>query len=158
MNDTDAMATMAARTVPELLAHAKANAIRYQQSRLDISDEMDLAADKARYDADRAKDLRLSRDRGIDAVLKMHKLDAFITPGGSGAGVAARAGYPIIAVPFAMVPNAPAQPFPAGFDAKPAPYGIGFVGAQCSEPKLIEIAYAFEQATKKRVPPPLFAR
>jgi amidase len=135
------------------LAHAKANAIRYQQSRLDISDEMDLVADKARYEADRAKDLRLSREQGIDAVLKMHKLDAFITPGSSGAGVAARAGYPIIAVPFGMVPNAPQQPFPAGFDAKPAPYGVGFVGAQCSEPTLIEIAYAFEQATKKRVPP-----
>ena len=64
-----------------------------------------------------------------------------------------RAGYPIIAVPFGMVPNAPQQPFPAGFNAKPAPFGVGFVGAQCSEPKLIEIAYAFEQATKKRVPP-----
>jgi amidase len=146
------------KTLTELrnwnLAHAKANAIRYQQSRLDISDEMDLAADKARYEADRAKDLRLSRDQGIDAVLKAHKLDALITPGGSGAGIAARAGYPIIAVPFGMVPNAPQQPFPAGFNAKPAPYGVGFVGAQCSEPKLIEIAYAFEQATKKRVPPP----
>ena len=145
------------KTLTELrnwnLAHTKANAIRFQQSRLDISDEIDLNADKARYDADHAKDHRLSRDQGIDAVLKAHKLDAFITPGGSGAGVAARAGYPIIAVPFGMVPNAPQQPFPAGFDAKPAPYGVGFVGAQCSEPKLIEIAYAFEQATKKRVPP-----
>ncbi len=135
------------------LAHAKANAIKFQQSRFDISDEMDLVADKARYEADHAKDHRLSRDQGIDAVIKMHKLDAFITPGGSGAGVAARAGYPIIAVPFGMVPNAPQQPFPAGFDARPAPYGVGFVGAQCSEPKLIEIAYAFEQATRKRVPP-----
>jgi amidase len=145
------------KTLTELrnwnLAHIKANAIRYQQSRLDISDEIDLSADKERYDADHAKDHRLSRDQGIDAVLKTHKIDAFITPGGSGAGVAARAGYPIIAVPFGMVPNAPQQPFPAGFDAKPAPYGVGFVGAQCSEPKLIEIAYAFEQATKKRVPP-----
>ena len=145
------------KTLTELrnwnLAHAKANAIKYQQSRLDISDEMDLAADKSRYETDRARDLRLSRDQGIDAVVKMHTLDAFITPGGSGAGVAARAGYPVIAVPFGMVPNAPQQPFPAGFDAKPAPYGVGFVGPQCSEPRLIEIAYAFEQATKKRVPP-----
>ena len=135
------------------LAHAKANAIRYQQSRFDISDEIDLVADKARLDADDAKDRRLSRDQGIDGVLKAHKLDAFITPGGSGARIAATAGYPIIAVPFGMVPNAPQQPFPPGFDAKPAPFGVGFVGAQCSEPRLIEIAYAFEQATKKRVPP-----
>lgn len=145
------------RTLTELrnwnMAHAKAGAIRYQQSRLDISDEMDLVADKARYDADHAKDHRLSRDQGIDAVLKTHKLDAIITPGGSGAGVASRAGYPIIAVPFGMVPNAPNPPLPPGFSAKPAPFGVGFVGAQCSEPKLIELAYAFEQATKKRVPP-----
>jgi amidase len=135
------------------LAHAKAGAIKYQQSRFDISDEIDLVADKARLDADDAKDRRLSRDQGIDGVLQAHKLDAFITPGGSGARIAATAGYPIIAVPFGLVPNAPQQPFPAGFDAKPAPFGVGFVGAQCSEPKLIEIAYAFEQATKKRVPP-----
>ena len=67
--------------------------------------------------------------------------------------MAATAGYPIIAVPFGQVANAPASPFPAGFDARPAPYGVGFVGGQCSEPKLIEIAYAFEQATKRRVPP-----
>jgi amidase len=145
------------KTLTELrnwnLAHAKANAIKFQQSRLDISDEIDLAADKARYDADHAKDHRLSREQGIDGVLKLHQLDAIITPGGSGAGVAARSGYPIIAVPFGTVPNAPAQPFPAGFNAKPAPYGVGFVGAQCSEPRLIELAYAFEQATKKRVAP-----
>jgi amidase len=145
------------KTLTELrewnLAHATANAIRYQQSRLDISDEIDLVADQARYEADHAKDHRLSREQGIDGVLKQHTLDAFITPGGSGAGVAARAGYPIIAVPFGMVPNAPQQPFPAGFDARPAPYGVGFVGAQCSEPALIEIAYAFEQATRRRVPP-----
>ena len=139
------------------LAHAKAGAIKYGQSRFDISDEIDLVADKARLDADDAKDRRLSRDQGIDGVLKQYKLDAFITPGGSGAGIASRAGYPIIAVPFGMVPNAPQnQPYPAGFDAKPAPFGVGFVGAQCSEPKLIEIAYAFEQATKKRVAPALF--
>jgi amidase len=53
-----------------------------------------------------------------------------------------------------MVPNAPAQqPFPAGFDAKPAPFGVGFTGAACSEPRLFEIAYAFERETKRRVPP-----
>ena len=134
-------------------AHAKAGAIKYGQSRFEISDETDLVADKARLDADDAKDRRLSRDQGIDGVLKAHNLDALITPGGAGAGIASRAGYPIIAVPFAMVPNAPQQPYPAGFNAKPAPFGVGFVGAQCSEPTLVEIAYAFEQATKKRVPP-----
>ena len=112
-------------------------------------------ADKARFDADHAKDWKLSRERGIDGVIDAHKLDALLTPGGSGAGLAARAGYPIIVVPFGLVPNAPTPAFPAGFDAKPAPYGVGFTGKACSEPRLIELAYAFEQATKRRVPPPL---
>jgi len=134
-------------------AHEKAGAIKFGQSRLDISDEMDLEKDRARLDADDEKDRRLSRDRGIDGVLKAHNLDAFLTPGGAGAGLAARAGYPIIVVPFGMVPNAPTPGFPAGFDAKPAPFGVGFTGTACSEPRLIELAYAFEQATKRRAPP-----
>jgi amidase len=137
-------------------AHARAGAIEYGQSRLDISDEMDLEADRPRYEVDHEKDHRLSRARGIDAVLQAYRLDAILTPGGSGAGLAARAGYPIIAVPFGWVPNAPTPPFPNGFDAKPAPFGVGFTGAACSEPRLIEIAYAFEQATRRRVPPAEF--
>jgi amidase len=149
--------TAPVKTLTELrqwnLAHAKAGAARFNQARLDISDEMDVERDRARFDADHKKDWLLSRDRGIDAVLGTHKLDAILTPGGSGAGLAARAGYPIVVVPFAMVPNAPTPPFPTGFDAKPAPYGVGFTGAQCSEPRLIELAFAFEQATKRRVPP-----
>ncbi|HEX7138580.1 MAG TPA: amidase family protein [Vicinamibacterales bacterium] len=136
------------------LSHQKAGAIKFGQSRLDISDEMDLETDGARNEADVKKDNALSRAAGIDGVLKAHNLDAILTPGGLGAGLAARAGYPIIVVPYAMVANAPTPAFPAGFDAKPAPFGVGFTGAQCSEPKLIELAYAFEQATKKRVSPP----
>src|SRR4029077_3560786 len=147
------------KTLTELrewnLNHAKAGAIKYGQSRLDISDEMDLDVDRARYEADHRKDLLLSRDKGIDGTLKASQLDAILTPGGSGAGLAARAGYPIIVVPFAMVPNAPTPPFPDRFDARPAPFGVGFTGTACSEPRLIELAYAFEQATKKRVPPTL---
>jgi amidase len=146
------------KTLTELrewnLAHQKAGAIKYGQSRLDISDEMDLEKDRARSEADDKKDKLLSRDRGIDGVLKANRLDAILTPGGAGAGLASRAGYPIIVVPFGTIPNAPAQqPFPRGFDAKPAPFGVGFTGTACSEPRLIELAYAFEQATKKRVPP-----
>ena len=45
--------------------------------------------------------------------------------------------------------------FPEGFNPKPSPVGVSFTGMACGEPKLIEIAYAFEQATKKRVPPKL---
>jgi len=147
------------KTLTELrqwnITHMKAGAIKYGQSRLDISDEMDLEADKARNDADVEKDKALSRDHGIDGVLKSNRLDVFMTPGGAGAGLAARAGYPIIVVPFGLVPNAPMPALPSGFNAKPAPFGVGFTGASCSEPRLIELAYAFEQATKRRVRPEL---
>ncbi|MGE3888103.1 MAG: amidase family protein [Vicinamibacterales bacterium] len=135
------------------LAHAKMNAMRFGQSRLDISDEMDVVRDRARNEADTAKDRRLSRDEGLDAVLRAHELDAILTPGSSGANMAARANYPIITVPFGMVPNAPTPPLPAGFNAKPAPFGVAFTGAACSEPRLIALAYAFEQASRRRVPP-----
>ena len=132
--------------------HQAAGTLKYAQAQLDNSDEMDLTADRARYEADRAKDLRLSRANGIDAVMRTQKLDALVFPGGSGAAIAAKAGYPTVIVPFGTVPNAP---MPAGFTAKPSPYGVSFTGGACSEPRLIEIAYAFEQATKRRVPPRL---
>jgi amidase len=136
------------------LAHAKGGAIRFGQSRLDISDEMDLEADRARNDADVRKDNLLSRTNGIDTALKANNLDAILTPGASGADLAARAGYPIIVVPFGMVPNRFQQSaFPAGFDPKPAPFGVAFTGTACSEPRLIELAFAFEQATKRRIAP-----
>ena len=59
-------------------------------------------------------------------------------------------------VPFGFVPNAPVPPFPEGFGARPAPIGMSFTGMACSEPRLIELAYAFEQATRRRAPPPAF--
>ena len=145
------------RTLTELrewnVQHERAGAMKYQQSRFDISDEMDLQADAARNAADMAKDALLSRTRGLDAVLRDHQLDAILTPGARGADLAARSGYPIIVVPFGFVENGPPGRFPEGFDAHPAPYGVGFTGAACSEPRLISIAYAFEQATLRRVPP-----
>jgi amidase len=136
------------------LAHTAAGTLKYGQSQLDISDEMDLEADRARYEADRAKDLMLTATQGIDAVLKEHNLDAVLFPGSNGAAIAAGAGYPTVIVPFGMVPNAPAAaPFPEGFNAKPSPFGVSFTGTACSEPRLLGLAYAFEQATKRRVPP-----
>jgi amidase len=53
-----------------------------------------------------------------------------------------------------MVANQPTPPFPEGFNPKPMPMGISFAGLACSEPRLIELAYAFEQLTKRRQPPP----
>jgi amidase len=135
------------------ITHTVAGAIKYGQSQLDISDEMSVDGDRARYEADRAKDIRLAGTDGIDAVMKANHLDALLFPGASGAAIAARPGYPTVIVPFGMVPNAPTPPFPPGFDAKPQPFGVSFTGMACSEPRLLEMAYAFEQATKRRVSP-----
>ena len=135
------------------IAHGAAGALKYGQSNLDISDEMDLENDRARYEADRAKDIRLSATHGIDEVMRAERLDAILFPGSSGAAIAAAPGYPTVIVPFGLIPNAPVPGFPEGFDAKPQPYGVSFTGTACSEPRLIELAYAFEQATKRRVPP-----
>lgn len=134
-------------------AHRAAGAIRYGQSLLDRSDEIDLVRDAERYQRDRATDLRLAGAQGIDAALRAHQLDALLFPGPTGASLAARPGYPTVIVPFGFVPNAPGRPFPAGFDARPAPFGVSFTGTACSEPRLLALAYAFEQATRRRVPP-----
>ncbi len=80
--------------------------------------------DRARYEADRAKDIRLSATHGIDEVMKAQQLDALLFPGGSGAAIAAKPGYPTVIVPFALIPNAPDAAFPAGFNAKPQPFGV----------------------------------
>ena len=151
------------KTLTELrqwnIAHQRAGSIKYGQANLDISDEMNLQADRERYEADRRKDVRLSATNGIDAALTANRLDALLFPGVSSANIAARPGYPSVTVPFGFVPVPPGQgptTFPAGFEPKPSPYNVTFTGTACSEPKLIELAYAFEQATKKRVPPPSF--
>ncbi|HUK36108.1 MAG TPA: amidase family protein [Vicinamibacterales bacterium] len=147
------------KTLTELrqwnLSHARAGTLKYGQSNLDISDEMDVERDRARYEADRAKDVRLAATHGIDEVMTAEHLDAILFPGPSGAGISARAGYPTVIVPFGMVPNVPQTPaFPSGFDARPGPYGVSFAGRACSEARLIELAYSFERATKRRVAPP----
>jgi amidase len=98
---------------------------------------------------------RLSRAEGIDAVMDKHQLDAIVAPSGGPAGVtdlvygdrdvggssspAAVAGYPNITVP-------------AG-DISGLPVGLSFFGRAYSEPVLLKIAFAFEQATRHRKAP-----
>ncbi|CBI37905.3 unnamed protein product, partial [Vitis vinifera] len=82
---------------------------------------------------------RLTRD-GFEKLMIENKLDALVTPGSDVAPVLAIGGFPGISVP-------------AGYDYKGVPFGICFGGLKGSEPKLIEIAYGFEQATKIRKPP-----
>ena len=151
-------------------AHGNRNAIKYAQANLDRSDALDLEKDRAKWQADRDKDILLGGTEGIDAALKAHKLDALVFPGPGSAGIAAKPGYPTVIVPFGLfvpapppagpapsptgAPAPPPNPYPPGFTLQPAPYGVSFTGTACSEPRLIELAYAFEQATKRRVPPP----
>jgi amidase len=137
------------------VAHQRAGAIKYGQANLDVSDELDVRLDREKYEADRRKDLRLTATQGLDAVLQDEKLDALLFPGASSANIAARPGYPSITVPYALLPvTAPVSaPYPAGFDPKPAPFGVTFTAGACAEPRLVALAYAFEQATKKRQTP-----
>jgi amidase len=98
---------------------------------------------------------RLAREEGIDAVIEKYHLDALVMPScgpawyidkvngdsfsGSSTQAAAMAGYPIISVPAGHVQE--------------LPIGISFMGLAYSEPILIKLAYAFEQATKARQEP-----
>ena len=137
--------------------------LKYGQTIALAADSLDTrpgSADTARYLSDRKKDLDLSRTRGLDPIYK--KYDAVLFPANFGANLPARAGYPSIVVPGGFVVNPAASqspndpkptPFPAGFNAKPAPFGVTFSGPAFSEAKLIGYAYAFEQATHHRVAP-----
>lgn len=135
------------------LANRWRNTLKYEQQNLDISDEMDVARDRARWETDRAKDVYLAATHGIDEPMMVNNLDALLFPGSSSAGIAAKAGHPTVIVPFGMIPNVPAG-IATSFQPKDQPYGVGFTGTACTEGRLIELAYAFEQATKRRVPPP----
>jgi amidase len=88
----------------------------------------------------RIHDLRESQ-KAIDGLLESQRLDALLFAGAWGSDLPARAGYPSITVP-------------AGYSAK-GPFGITFTGSAWSEPKLIALAYAYEQATKLRRQPKL---
>jgi amidase len=150
------------RTLADIIAFNKANADRALRFGQDIF----LAAEETRgdlsemeYISARRMDLRSSRTLGIDAYMDEHKLDAILFPANSGAAIAAKAGYPSILVPAGMV-TGPA-PVPPGTvtatsdkETPAYPYGATFTGRAWSEPVLLRLAYAFEQATKARRMPP----
>jgi len=101
------------------------------------------------------KMLKYRREEGIDKIMDEHNLDAIISPTGapawktdlingdnfsvSSSSPAAQAGYPNITVPMGYIDG--------------LPVGISFFGRAWSEPQLLEVAYAFEQATQVRRPP-----
>jgi len=99
--------------------------------------------------------LKAAREDGIDKLLAENKLDALMAPTGAPAwktdlidgdhfmggssSLAAIAGYPSITVPMGFIEE--------------LPVGVSFFGRAWSEPLLLEIAYAYEQATKHRRAP-----
>jgi amidase len=101
------------------------------------------------------KNHKLARKEGVDAVMDKFKLDAIVAPtggpawltdpvngdsfGGGSSDSAAVAGYPNINVPAGFVFG--------------LPVGISFFGRAWSEPVVIKLAYAFEQASKVRKAP-----
>ncbi|GFP89013.1 putative amidase c869.01 [Phtheirospermum japonicum] len=82
---------------------------------------------------------KLSRD-GFEKLMLEHELDVMVTLGSDASTVLAIGGFPAITVP-------------AGYDSDGMPFGICFGGLKGSESTLIEIAYAYEQATMVRKPP-----
>jgi amidase len=151
--------------------HSLKDVIAYNEAHTDqelpyFGQEILVMADKkgpltsAAYKAALAKNHRMARTLGIDAVITKYKLDALVAPTGgpawlidlvNGDGspgsldaqapstVTSVAGYPHITVP-------------AGF-VRGLPVGISFFGRAWSEPTLITLAYAYEQATKHRKAP-----
>jgi len=135
-------------------AHAEEELLYFGHDLMVRAQETPSLEDQTYLDA-LAENRRLAREEGIDAVMNEHKLDALVMPttgpswcidhingdhhGGGCAQPAALAGYPAITVP-------------AGFTFE-LPIGITFMGRAYSEPTLIKLAYAFEQAMQARHAP-----
>ena len=147
------------KTLAEIIDFNERNAElempHFGQQRLTASEARGPLTDQVYLDAVRAIQ-RGNREDGIDALMNQHDLDAIVAPtrglawktdhilgdslgGGSSAGPAAIAGYPDITVPM-------------GF-ASGLPTGVSFFGRAWSEPTLLRIAYAYEQAANHRAAP-----
>ena len=139
-------------------AHA-AEALKYGQILAELSNSIDISPgsdDTAQYTASRAEDIVRSRGalnavyNGPDGIRgTADDFDAILFSANSGAGIPAKAGYPSITVPGGFAAPAPLPAAPTN----PVPSGVTFSGRAFSEPRLIGLAYAFEQATKHRQAP-----
>jgi amidase len=153
-------------------------AVKYDQEIAKGSDAYNSPSiDQADYDADRARDLFLTRTCGLDPLYTgvvpqschdqgvvpatlpscvTHPHDAVLFPANFGANPPARAGYPSVIVPAGRFPNPAKASIDAAdptFNPKRSPFGVTFSGPAFSEPKLIGFAYAYEQASHCRIRP-----
>ena len=155
-------------------------AVKYDQEIAKGSDAYNSPSiDQADYDADRARDLHLTRTCGLDilyngvpsgqipaecqdvitqplASCTSHPHDAVLFPANFGANPPARAGYPSVIVPAGRFPNLNKASIDAAdpnFHPKRSPFGATFSGPAFSEAKLIGFAYAYEQASHCRITP-----
>jgi amidase len=137
--------------IADIVAFNKANASRALRFGQDIF----LAANATRgdlteleYISARRVDLRTARLLGLDTYMDTHRLDAILFPANLGAAIAAKAGYPSVQVSAGFVTGV------GGRDTPDYPFGATFTGRAWSEPTLLRLAYAFEQATMARRMPP----
>jgi amidase len=146
------------KTLTDVIAFNKQNEKRampyFKQETLERSDARP-GLDSSEY-TEALKKLLTARTI-IDDMIKQNQLDGicgttsglagcidlvngdYRTGGGSFSSPAAMAGYPHITVPMGYYLG--------------LPVGFSFVGSAYTEPELLKMAYAFEQASKKRVAP-----
>jgi amidase len=147
------------KTLADLIKFNEDNAEREMQF---FGQEIFLMAEKKGNLNERAyrlalqKSKLLSQAQGIDAVMNKNKLDAVIAPSGGAAWmtdlVNGDCGVFEGLTSFGAVAGYPSITVPAGY-VQGLPIGMSFFGRAFSEPTLIKIAYAFEQATKARRAP-----
>jgi amidase len=139
------------KTIADILAFNEANAdkaLRFGQDLFLAANSTKGDLSEREYKSARAMDLLAAKTRGMDAYMNQHKLDAVLFAGNTGAAIAAKAGYPSVMVPGGFI---------SGIDGKDTPdypLGVTFAGRAWSEHKLLRLAYAFEQASHMRKPPP----
>ncbi len=151
--------SVAVRTLADVIAFNEANAERempYFEQEHFLRAEAKGSLDEAEYRAALALTLRANQAEGIDKLIDQHRLDAILAPtngpawltdldnGDSGSGIscssyAARAGYPHITVPMGYIGG--------------LPIGLSLFGKAWTEPRLIQLAYNFEQVTNARHAP-----
>jgi amidase len=114
--------------------------MKFGQTILERSQNLSESLDDPTYLQQRADDIKYSKELGIDKVMKENNLDALLFANNRGAAIPAKAGYPSITVP-------------AGYTSSGRAVGVTFSAMAYSEPKLIELAYSYEQHSEKRVSP-----